>query len=276
MNLKDRALLVDLDLSIWTGRKQDKTAAVNAASATGSDVNRLKVTKALIDPTRIQPIQTIASEARAWFKLHSLAWDNFRIIPSDTWIDMLRELGLFKSRFETAVLDLAREYPDLIQAARRPLNGLFHIEDYPQDIVSQYGFRWKVRPLPEEEDFRVSLADCHLADLREQLKTDLQAQIGVAMKDAWTRLEDAVRHLHERLSDPQAIFRDTLIDNVVDLCKVLPKLNLTQDPTFAQTIQEVTDKLTVHDAQSLRDNKTARAVVAADAAALVNKMKAYI
>jgi hypothetical protein len=92
------------------------------------------------------------------------------------------------------------------------------------------------------------------------------------MQDAWTRLHDVVSHIAERLSDPKAIFRDSLIDNAKDVCDTLQRLNVTNDPNLEAMRARVAAELTAVSPATLRDVPQVRETTARKAAGIMDAM----
>ena len=79
-----------------------------------------------------------------------------------------------------------------------------------------------------------------------------------------------------RLSDKKAVFRDTLVGNISELCDLLPSLNVTGDEELTKMCDEVRDKLTGFTPKELRKDTTAREDTARAAAAIMDKMAGYM
>jgi hypothetical protein len=71
--------------------------------------------------------------------------------------------------------------------------------------------------------------------------------------------------MSERLTDnadgSRKIFRDSLVENGVELVSMLKHLNITQDPSLEQARRELESAIGHHSLDSLRDNSNAREVV---------------
>ena len=76
-----------------------------------------------------------------------------------------------------------------------------------------------------------------------------------------------------KLSQPEAIFRDSLIENARELCDVLTRLNLTDDPKL-ETLRRQTELLVQSEPQLLRDNPDVRVSTANEAQAILDAMTA--
>ena len=73
-------------------------------------------------------------------------------------------------------------------------------------------------------------------------------------------VEDEIDGRWERVAKPR-VFRDSLIENAVELVDLLKHFNLTNDPTMEQARLDLRDAINDHDAQDLRDNFVAREAV---------------
>ena len=182
-----------------------------------------------------------------------------------------------KSTFENAVEEFIAEYPALVEKARIDLNSLFSQADYPdqRSLRSKFRFNANVSPVPDGDDFRVSLTDDEVGRIKSDIESRVKNSVAEAMKDAWGRLLWVIQNTIDRLSKADAVFRNSLIDNMARLCDILPKLNLTDDPKLTQIIKEIRETLVPLDPDELRNDKKARKAATAKAEDILKKMTAY-
>jgi len=56
-----------------------------------------------------------------------------------------------------------------------------------------------------------------------------------ALAEPWERMHEALKNMSERLAgEKKQIFRDSLVTNVMDMCKLLDKFNVTGDARMKQ------------------------------------------
>ena len=137
-------------------------------------------------------------------------------------------------------------------------------------------------PLPDANDFRVSLGKEETERIQRQITATVQASLTVASRELWQRLYEAVSHMAERLSAYKVgeervehPFRDTVVTNLVRLVDVLPKLNVTGDPELERLGEQVRRTLLV-DPNELRKSETSRTETARAAAAIAQQMAGYM
>jgi hypothetical protein len=178
----------------------------------------------------------------------------------------------------------AAQFDHLVIEARSRLGGLFRAEDYPtsKEIRDKFSFETKVMPLPDANDFRVSLGDEERDRIRRQITASVEASLTLASRDLWQRLYRAVSHMSERLSAYKATgngvehpFRDSIVTNLIELVDVLPKLNVTSDPELERLTGEVRASLLI-DPDVLRESERTRNDTARKAAEIAERMAGYM
>jgi hypothetical protein len=173
-----------------------------------------------------------------------------------------------------------------VEDARTRLNGLFNEADYPASdaMKRKFSFRVEVDPVPESADFRVDVGDAQAAQIRSDIEARTRDMMAVAVRDTYGRVADVVGHMAERLrafkpgangTRAQGTFHDSLVENVRDLVSLLPALNVTADSNLARIADRMT-ALCRDDADSLRDNATARASVAAEAESIMQEVSEFL
>jgi hypothetical protein len=289
ITLSEKAVLVNLSISQWTARKEDKKITKEVEEKyQAHDAGRYQ--KALIAQDEIKKLGKFANEARTFHYENTLPWNDqgFRILPTANYLTYTQKIQGFKTAFENAVSIFLDAYPDLVQEAKNRLNGLFNPFDYPpiEEVTRKYGFSVQVNPMPDSSDFRVSLQSDDLEAIRADLEKRIKENTQQAINDLWQRLYNAVNHMATTLEDSEATFRDSLVQNIIDLCELLPRLNLMDDPNLEEMRKEVKNKLTKYNPEELRPKNAktgieegyrarARDETAEEAKAILKSMEAY-
>jgi hypothetical protein len=272
-------MLVRLSVSQWTARRFDRAVTEKAAAAYGADTSAGRYNKILIAENAIKKVSKVVNDARTFHYTNTLPWgdDGARILPAANFQQYSAEMRQHRVTFESAVAEFSTNYPDYVTEARRRLNGMFKAEDYPteSELAKKYAFDVAVDPLPDAQDFRVELQSAEIDKIRHSIETRVQAAEQAATRDLWERLHTALQHIVARLSDTDAIFRDSLIDNVKELVDLLPRLNITGDGELESKRRDVETKICGLDPDKLRTDAIARKSAASEAQAILDTMKAY-
>jgi len=285
-DLSTRAMLVNLNLRNWSGRKFDKAVTDEVDRLHGShDAGRY--TKILIAGPAIAAVKRAASAIRKEHYRLTLPWRDAgeRILPAAAFNEYSAKMRKLEAEFAAAADEFCRDYAASLATAAARLNGLYNPADYPAPgaIRGLFGCDVKISPLPSGNDFRVALADEATRAIREAIEADTKASVDAAMREVWNRLYDGVKHMADRLGARPGkkgrrspIFRDTIVENLRDLVAVLPKLNITGDKELARLRKEVEEKLCGDHPERLRRDAKLRKSKAKEAAAIADKMAGFM
>jgi hypothetical protein len=282
--LSERAILTTLNVSQWTARKLDRDETLSVNRKHGLMIEAARVNKNLL-PTKnneLQVLQAVTSMIRKDFDKHTLPWsvDGMRILKSDCYMDFSQDVRGWQDQWENARDEFLRVYPALKHEAAQALGSMYDESDYPSVDDLRHKFKFDVRfmPIADDRDWRIDVGD----DVKAKLRADIRAQLveveQAAMSEAWARVHDVVEKSVERLSNPEAIFRDSLVDNAVDLCAIMPSLNISNDPemeTVRRTIEQTLAKFAGR-VDDLRHDPLERAETADKLAEVMRKMAGYI
>lgn len=238
--LSNNAMLVSLTISQWTARRLDKIATNTVEEKHGNASRTGNYTKKLLPGSReLDAVASTASAMRAFYYAQTLPWSNegMRILAAKNYLPFNKEFKRYKDAFEDAVKTFAAAYNILKVDAQNKLGDLFREAEYPHEsaILTKFGVAVDFFPMPDVGDFRVSIQDADKEVFVQRMK-DVEA---TAMKECWTRLYEVVSKAASRLSQPDAVFRDSLIENILDVCTLLPRLNIQDDPALEKARSEV-------------------------------------
>jgi len=227
-------MLLSLNISIWSGNKLDKGETADVRSRTGARQGAVRVHKSLLpDAQELLDLRRHATLVREFFNARTAPWaGDMRIMRSDAYLDFSQELAAHKRHFSVLVERLVDAYELRVNEARTRLGTMFDPADYPdvRDIRNAHGFAVRVAPTPSVKDWRLDLNDEVMGDLRRDLEEQSNSAMQGALADVASRIAEVAKRAHERLSDPSAIFRDSLIGNIDELVGLLPILNVANDP----------------------------------------------
>lgn len=280
VDLSKKSMLVGLKISQWGARKFDRGASREVWTTHNATAESGRFSKSLMPLAAERlAITRNANEARAFYYANTLPWgdDGLRILPTENYMDFAAKMAKFKNTHERLVSTFCGKYPALKEAARFALGTLFSEADYPHEsrIRESYAFEVVVRPMVVSNDFRCALADDEVERIKAAIEEEVNGAVRLAVRDVWERLHEAVKKMADKLAEPDAIFRDTLVGNIQELVDVLPRLNLTKDPALDNVLSEVRDKLAKRDPDTLRKDVEERKDTAKEAAALLEKIAGY-
>lgn len=275
--LHDKAMLADVTIGYWSGSVADKRISEGVRQKAGAERDAGNWYTRLVSPTKIQRIYAFLKSGRATHFNYTLPWmnDGARILPATLFMAYRKAMQAAEKGFRDAVEGFLQEYPTILTQAKDRLGNLFDSSRYPSVEELRSKFHWSIRifPLPTATDFRVNLGEEETARIRKDIEEQMQNVSQVGVQDMAKRLFSRVKTIAERLKDPDAILRDSMLKNTVELCDVLEKLNVMGDKTLTEQIKAVREKLTQTDVGTLRVDKAVREKTANSASSILEKMK---
>ena len=265
--LSSSALIVNVSISVWTGRKLDKRVSEEVDQQNSTKTRAGNYHKNLLAGSgKLLDITKVANAIRSWMYTVTQPWgDNGdRVLNMSHFAEFKDRLADYETQFATSVNSFLNDYDTLVAAAAFQLGDLFNREDYPtrETIESKFGFRYSMIPLPQAGDFRVDIGEEGLKQLQDQYEGVLKTRIEGAMTEAWERLHDCLSRMSERLADSEdgkrKIFRDSLVENAIEICGLLKSFNITNDTRMDEMRKQLEDAMRGVDADSLRDSDSLR------------------
>lgn len=280
MRISEKAMLVLLRISCWSGRRFDRELTDEVCKSKSARSGAARVNKNLVEgSSELQAVMKCYGAIRQFVYAQTLPWADTgaRILPVSNYFQFSQGMSGLRRAAEAAVEAFKGAFPDIINRAEVALNGMFDRGDYPSqaELDSLFSCSVDFRPMPEAADFRVVLSDDEDKRIRDEIEGQLKGALTDAMADLWRRLREAVDHMAKKLGEPGAIFRDSLVGNVRELVDLIPRLNLTGDASLEAMAADVQAKLAGLDPDVLRESEVDRALAAQNAAAIVRKMAGY-
>ncbi len=275
--LSTRAMLVSVKISQWTARKMDKRATETANSVHKADPRAGAYNKKMLPgAVELEEVATIATQARKFFYEQTLPWmtDGSRIISSQNYLPFAKEMQKFKAKYEQATKEFVTAYPRLQKEARQLLGDLYNDDEYPHksEIGDRFGLEIDYLPMPDVKDFRTDVTDKDRRDLEKKLQKVQQE----AMRDLWTRLHGVVKNAADKLAEPKAIFRDSLLENIREMVSLLPKLNISDDAALEKARRELEKTVSNFEPDDLRTDAKERAKASKQLSDIEAKMGAFM
>jgi hypothetical protein len=269
MSITSSAVIVELNISVWTANKLDRTATDKVVSDNSAVANAAQVRKNLMAGTSMRKeIADYAAACRLWHNTRTLPWADkgARLLSTSLFMDYKTEANTRRAHFEQQVNNFIAAYPALVQTAQNYLGGLFNPEDYPdaEEVRDKFGFRLVFSPVPESNDFRLQVAENDLQELREQYEESFSSRLADAMREPWDRLHKLLTNMSAKLTDSDTDtevkkrYHDTLITNAQDMCSLLTHLNVTKDPKLEQARRDLELTMLGADIDDIKESPLAR------------------
>ena len=280
MSISSSAVLVELNISVWPASKVDRetTDLVNSNASAVRDASQTK--KNLFAGTSMRKdIDKFAARVRLYHNQHTLPWADKgqRLLPTKLFMEYKQTMDAHEHTFNMMCQNFFVMYPNLIQDARTSLGTLFKMDDYPdiEEVKGKFGFRRSVDPIPESGDFRLDVSISDLEDIKTQYESKFAERLADAMRAPWERLHTTLVAMSEKLTDKgddeKKRYHDSLLTNAQDLCGLLTKLNVTNDPKLEEARQELERSIVGVSMDALKEDGFERHALKNKVDAIINK-----
>jgi hypothetical protein len=277
--ISSSAVLISLNISCWPASKVDREATdkvntdANAVSSAG------QVRKDLFAGTSLRKdIERKAARIRNYFSSNTLPWADKgeRMLPMPLFMDVKQTIAREKREYDEMCEMFFDAYPQLVVDAPSRLGKFYKAEDYPdiEEVRSKFGFRYTITPMPEAGDFRLDVANEELAELKAQYETAYQQRLADAMRDPWERLHGMLKGMSEKLADSgdkTKRFHDSFVSNPIELCTLLTKLNVTNDPKLEEARRHLEAAMVGADIEAIKEAPEVRADMKSKVDAILGK-----
>jgi hypothetical protein len=283
MSISASAVLVELNISVWPASKIDRemTEQVNTGASAVRDASQTK--KNLFAGTSLRKdIEKFAARVRLYHNMHTLPWADKgqRLLPTKLFMEYKQTMNGYEQTFEFMCDNFFVEYPRLVAEAPSNLGTMYRADDYPEldEVRQKFGFRRAIDPIPESGDFRLDVSATDLEELRISYEKQHTDRLADAMKAPWDRLHTMLVGISEKLTDKEGDdekkrYFDSLITNPLELCELLGKMNVTNDPKLEEARRQLESAMLCANIESIKESAVVREEVKAKVDAILGKFQ---
>lgn len=261
------AMLVELSISTWTGRKLDKRASQDVTATNYAEAGIANVHKKLLGHCdELTAVQKFTANVRNVHSSMTMPWSDLgsRLLPTTQYFKYHKQMTELQVEYDRLKQQFLDAYEQAIIESHERLGKLFSYSDYPSggSLAGKFKFRFSYIPLPDAGDFRVDVGAEGNELVRDHYQSYYSAMLTDAMNDVWKRAYKALSKMSERLdydeSEQKKVFRDTLVSNVVDLVDLLDVCNVTGDSQMSAMRLKLDDALRGITPDALREDEYLR------------------
>jgi len=269
MSITSSAVLVEMNISVWTANKLDKGATEGVLLSNGATVaDAAQVRKNLMAGTTLRKqIADYAAGCRLWHNTRTLPWSDKgpRILPTSLFLDYKQELNIRRDTFLGMVEEFGTNYPSLMQTAANYMGTLHNPDDYPSvdEVMGKFGFKVVFSPVPESGDFRLDIPQQELDEVKHGYDSAFNTRLAEAMQTPWDQLHKMLSSMSDKLAEgdeeTKRRWHDTFLTNAQDMCAMLTHLNITKDPKLEAARRQLETAMLGADIDDIKENEGTRA-----------------
>lgn len=275
--LQSRAMLVSLTINQLTGKRRDRKVSEEVTHQYDVSEKAGSWTKNLFPYFNdLERIHKKSAQIRSDFydKTISYVHSGTQILPSQHFFSFMEWYNGQRDEWMALVDAADANYPEAYEEQKANLKGMFNPDDYPHPSQFKSFFKMAVHvsPIPETQNFFTNLLSDVAASAAQAADVSLKEAEALAKQEVLSRMLTTVKHLVDRLSDPEKIFRDATVENLKELVNDIPALNVTDDPDIEALAQELKLKICAYHPDTLREDKVERQNAVDAAQEILNRM----
>ena len=273
ISLATSALIVSVDVNVWTATKQDRAISDEVTSAKNASSEAGKFTKNLLaNSPEHKALLNYRQTVYNWLQRCTYDWaGSMRLLP-------MINLEKFKKEYEgheQAFADLFDKflvaYPTMVSDAAFKQGDMFNRSEYPepQELRSKFRIKLFVTKVPTN-DFRSNISEAIAEDLRIGYEKQGGEIIDTVMVDASERLILFAERISNACTEntpnedgkvKRKKIYDTTITQAKELCETLKSFNLTNNNALEDARARLEDALDGVTCEELRESSYARSQV---------------
>jgi len=237
-SISSAAMFVELSIATWAGRKLDKRASADITNSNNAARGVANVNKKLLgDCAELDAVSKFTANVRNIHYSMTMPWSDMglRLVSTQNYFKYTQQMSALQTEFHRLVNIFLDAYGWEIGQAQVKLGDLFNQDEYPSTdrLREKFRFQLSEMPVPDVGDFRLDINNEAQQLIKQKYADYYTAQLKNAMRDVWLRAHTALSKMSERLDyadkDTKKVFRDSLIENVMDMVDLLKTCNITGD-----------------------------------------------
>ena len=283
-NLDEKAVLVQVKRRMYSPYKLD----TEESRAYGAG----NVNKHLFEGrnNRVKEAISAYSAVYTFVKDNTVPWTTgVELLNINHYMEFTSGLRQLIDAANAAVDDLYKHWDDEVRADLKRLADIAYAKgkpnlanpsDYPSadEMRARFGIEVRYMPVPTTGDFRVGISDEDKQSLQQQLDDATANASRHVISQMLEPMQRAVDKLKVKIGDDGSIFRDSLIDNLVDVSNRMAKVNISDDPVIYERIKDLQSLIHTYanNKDVLRSSQTVREKAATQIDDLMSKMSGLV
>lgn len=281
-SIRNSVMLGNLSMGAWSARVSAKKVARDAEIKANAKNGTYTASKKLADGVvELEQVKSFQSETRAMWYKKAERWldDGTRAFKGVNTMDITQWFNDRKRTHDGLVQRFGQVYQTVVTGKQFDLGSDYNPRDYPPlDVVlAKFKFKFDYFPIPDSDDIRIidgipqNEVDDMVAEAEKRMNQRVQGSLSSAASKLFKCVQAMQTKLSAKIGDEGSIFRDSLVENLVEIVEIMPNLNITDDPALKALTVEA-KKLTLYSPTILREDATARELAAKKAGDLASKL----
>lgn len=260
--LAQKAILVGVSISCFTGAKKDKQATTQVIKDNHVDKteNNVRVWKSLMKGKQLSKVVNASQKIRITLYKLSAPWsDSHRIVKIENFTKVKLELAKQIREFNDAVAEAVANYDSMIMEDKIKLGTLYNASDYPSkaSFASSFSANIIVDQV-QKDDFRSDVLSVEdIEEINKQIEDRVNSYALEVNKDLITRVNEKLTHLLERLL-ADGKFHSSALTGTLEAINEARSLNISDDAKLNDLFNKVERSIATLSPETIRDSDKVR------------------
>lgn len=292
VSLATSAVLVSIDVNIWSATKQDRVISSEVTSRKKAVDSAGKFTKNLLAGNQQhKDLHNYRQTIYIWLKRKTFRWnDSQDLLPVIDLETFKAEYNDHEKEFYRLLDNFMMKYQSIVSDMAFAQGDMFNRDDYPipEQVRAKFGINLYVSEVPSH-DFRCQISNDIANDLKQQYERQAEGIVRNVLSEQITRITEVMESIShccgeqtitdtktgETKTKKRKIY-DTTISKAKELCKTFERfrpINNEQSDRLLEVVKRLSSTLNGVDIESLRDSDAVRGKVKSDVDDILSKFK---
>ena len=272
ISLASSAVLVSVDISVWSATKQDRGISDEVTTAKNADKNAGRYVKNLLaNHPKHKAVVNYRQTIYNWLQRRTYRWNQSQnLLPSVDVPKFKQEYHEHELMFHSLVDSLIGDYDGIVSDMAFKQGDMFNRNDYPskEQVKSKFSLNLYVSEVPMN-DFRCGIA----SDIADDLFNTYQAQargiiesIAQEQSERLVEVMESISHccgvdeseVNGEVRTKRRKIYDTTIQKALEMCESFKRFNLKNDSGLEQARASLEKVLNGVTAEDIRDSDAVR------------------
>ena len=295
ISLASSAVLVCVDVNVWSATKQDRAISHEVTTAKKADKNAGRYVKHLLaDHPKHKALANYRQTIYNWLQRRTYPWNKgSSLLPSVDMPVFKREYAEHELNFATLKAEFLNDYDAIVSNMAFNAGGMgdmFNRADYPpkEQLEHRFNMQLFVSEVPMS-DWRCSIASDIAEDLFATYSKQAEDIVANVMREQQTRFIEVMKSIShccgvdetgvddntgETKVKKRKIY-DSTIEKAREMCESFKAFNLTDDPALEEARASLEVALAGVDAELIRDSDAVRSNVKENVDSILSKFGAF-
>lgn len=275
VSLATSGILVNVEVSVWTGTKQDRDISDEVTQAKNADRDAGRFVKKLL--AGVSEHRAVLNDRQTWYNFverETYPWSGrWRFLPTPRIVNFMKQVEERNRKTEELKDRFRQVYTTAVANEAFVQGDMFKQSDYPSvdEVMACFKVRVGTAEVPVG-DFRCEISN----DLANDLAKHYEQQAKELVQDIYNKQVEQLVDVMKSLShccDTETVIEDgqmkvkkrklydTTLQRAQELCETFKDFNVTQDSRLEAARMDLEKVVAGLDIETLRNSDTKRVVV---------------